>query len=214
MNYANDEGQMMKTIQTQKRRTGFTLIELLVVIAIIAILAGLLIPAIGKIKQKAAINRAQAELSRVAGAITSYKAKLGDYPIDNISNFARCTNLYYELVGCTASGDGAKFTPLDGSPTVFFPVVNSTIGSGDNGNSAVPFLKDLKTSQYGIENGYRYLGVAVDGPSNMIADLNPFRYNRTNPTNNPTTFDLWVDLKFGKDIYRVNNWSKVPIKNP
>jgi prepilin-type N-terminal cleavage/methylation domain-containing protein len=67
-------------MRSRSRNRGFTLIELLTVIAIIGILAGITLGAFGVVQQKAAINRASAEIAAISLACTRYQIDNGDYP--------------------------------------------------------------------------------------------------------------------------------------
>ena len=222
----------------RRHRLAFTLIELLVVISIIALLASLIVGLARYAGQTNKRSRVQVELNQVITAIEAYKAHFGHYPPDNMAPLSKIVNpvtnqLFYELSGVLVDEGQGKFHARDREQRISSGTVvqyfsrDGFVNAGTNPKELKSFIS-LKASQRRAISSQspgpeiEVLAVSVDWPPNnanfpppfnssaepQIRRVNPWRYVKTNPTNNPDGFDLWAEFVEGGKIKVICNWSK------
>ena len=174
----------------KRSREAMTLIELLVVVAIIAVLIGLLLPAVQKVREAAARMRSTNNLRQCMLAMHNYAE--GDRPfpsLDGRMNPAR-RSLMFELLPYVEEGNFYRQCVESGQSTSAHTVkmyqspADPTIMPKDTGDSAASYAANA----FALRKECRLGSGFPDGTSNTIAFAEHYAYGGR------TQFD-WASAK-------------------
>jgi len=192
---------MNNTIKTRSQRrelrigrAGFTLVELLVVVAILALLLGLLMPAINSAYEKTKIATSKSTINLISAAVEMYRNDFQDHPagteeyeefppsssvanVDNGGDWKGAELLVLFLTGY--AGD-------DGSDGEEDPDNMET----DDGNNGFGFRIQQRGKVYGPYNGTENIAV-TNGPNNAKVFVDSF--------NNPILYYRWTGSIYDED---------------
>jgi len=179
-----------------QKRTGFTIVELLAALGIIALMIGLLIPALSVVRNKAKETKQRVQFTTISLALTAFKDDYGDYPGSDwslptgpgmSSDYCGAQKLAEALVGWDLLGFHPK---------------SDFRSNGRNDN--LEYIYDVNNPVYFDQRKGPYLELATTSAFRLgnFSAFYPGLYNNTAPLN-PLTFVL-CDV-FGKNKVTLSN---------
>lgn len=160
---------MKTTSQMRAAGLAFTLVELLTVIAIIAILMGLLFPAIGIIKEQARKVQAKNDVTNIVTAVKQYYTEYGKYPSVKAA----------AATGATAADD-----------LVGESVINPTGGSNNSLFNTLRSIPEGLNLSY-VLNPRRIVFFEGKGATDVAAPRGGFADKTTDPLIKGNFYDPW-----------------------
>ncbi len=159
----------MSLNQASRERRGFTLIELLVVIAIIALLIGILLPAIGKARDTARAIVCRATMRDLNLANQAYAHEHRDYYSSPVNVGARYHgNMYVQGKGLTQGwkaleGNNSSTTPITNQDWIS-PILGDSVNLPDNrARRMAQLLNQYGCASSTVYNNRPYRGDGVPG---------------------------------------------------
>ena len=165
----------------KRKRGAFTLIELLVVVAIIGILAGVLLPALGMVKERARQATCKSTIGNMVTALEGYTEDWGEYPPDKSDGT-------YANDGVTTVSTTALVFFLDGDPQTK-PAAAETPRTGYFAFDFDQIVNNEFIGPWGLPYTYNELehDRSATRPAGSGKDVDP-----TQATVNGQQYDIWV----------------------